>query len=421
MTQLAEALRQAPEPDSDVANPRRLSYLGLNCANFFLAEVGGVIMPFLNDFLHDKGWRYDTIGAATAIGGLGVLAAQTPAGIVVDRSHHPRRLLIAASLALGFAYGVLPYVPLSLASVFGLLFFSGVMQALFLPLLSALAIALAGRVGINRVIGMNQVFFHTGNIALAGLTIVLMRWESIGAIFMVTLITSVCAAACVPLISAKDLRRPKLISVGLKGRSSTKLPRDRRIPILLGCITLFNLANAPSTALVALYINHLGGSKAQIANVVLIGQLVMVGAAWLAGRLGDAWGRKPLMIACFIALPVRILLYAAVHEARWLPLIQTLDGIGGGIYGVVVVSICADICGKRPCFNTLVGLTATTLAFGGVLGPLLAGLFVEYLGFGMAFAALAAVAAVGALLYLWKMPETLGRPFVEQEQSILVH
>jgi hypothetical protein len=48
------------------------SRIGLNAANFFPAEVTGVILPFLNDFLRSRQLRYDSIGLPTAIAGLGV-------------------------------------------------------------------------------------------------------------------------------------------------------------------------------------------------------------------------------------------------------------------------------------------------------------------------------------------------------------
>ncbi len=34
----------------------RQSVIGLNAANFFLAEVTGVVMPFLGDFLKEQKW-----------------------------------------------------------------------------------------------------------------------------------------------------------------------------------------------------------------------------------------------------------------------------------------------------------------------------------------------------------------------------
>src|SRR5213596_3431427 len=87
------------------------SRVGLNAANFFLAEVGGVVMPFLAKFLAERGWRDDAIGTAVALAGLGVCLLQAPAGYLVDRVRQRRALLAGASLVVGAGYGLLPLLP----------------------------------------------------------------------------------------------------------------------------------------------------------------------------------------------------------------------------------------------------------------------------------------------------------------------
>ena len=48
------------------AGPSWRSWAGLNAANFFLAEVTGVTLPFVASSLTDHGWRPLAIGVATA-------------------------------------------------------------------------------------------------------------------------------------------------------------------------------------------------------------------------------------------------------------------------------------------------------------------------------------------------------------------
>ncbi len=57
----------------------------LNAANFFQAEMVGVVLPVLNAYLKDAHWRYDSIVFATAAAGLDTLLFQTPAGWITDR------------------------------------------------------------------------------------------------------------------------------------------------------------------------------------------------------------------------------------------------------------------------------------------------------------------------------------------------
>ena len=145
----------------------RQSRIGLNAANFFQAEAVGVTLPVLNGFLRDSHWRYDAIGVATAIAGLGTLLFQTPAGVITDKVSARRALFAVACVVTGLCFALLPLIPRTYAWIDPLLFVSGVAQSFFAPLLGALALALAGHAAIGRVLGENQSWNHAGNIAAA--------------------------------------------------------------------------------------------------------------------------------------------------------------------------------------------------------------------------------------------------------------
>src|SRR5579871_3196364 len=161
------AAQSVRSPGGEMEGVSRQSRIGLNAANFFLAEVTGVVMPFLNDFLQSRDWRYDAIGVATAVAGLGVFLMQTPAGFIVDRVSRRRTLLAAASLGLGICYGLIPFVPAQWWLIDPLLFGAGSANAFFAPLLGALALGLVGHEALNKTMGMNQGWNHAGNIAAA--------------------------------------------------------------------------------------------------------------------------------------------------------------------------------------------------------------------------------------------------------------
>jgi MFS family permease len=398
------------------------SRLGLNAANFFLAEVCGVVVPFLSKYLSERGWTDSSVGMAIALGGLGVFLMQTPAGFLVDRVRQRRALLAGVSLLLGLCYGLLPLLPARGALLNPLLFLAGISHSFFAPLLGALALGLVGHAGLNRLMGANQGWNHAGNLAAALVAIVLVAWLPVASIFYAVAAVSVLAAASVFVIRAEDVNEelacggfphPLPLSprggrgVGVRGTVGFfALLRDRRVAVLFAAVALFHLANAPVMPLVGLYVGRLGGSNAQVACVVLVAQAVMIPVAWLAGRLGESWGRKPVFAIGFLVLPLRIVLYSLTNSPWMLVALQTLDGIGAGIYGVIIVSMCADLTRGTGHFNALQGLIATALSVGGVLGPFIAGFTVQYLGFAAAFYLFAAVAAVAALLFVLFMPET---------------
>jgi predicted MFS family arabinose efflux permease len=253
--------------------------------------------------------------------------------------------------------------------------------------------------------GENQGWNHAGNIAAALTAMAVAAWLGLPAVFYTVAVVSALAAASVFLIRPADSKD----GPGATPEAGPRLRalfRGRRVVVLFAAVALFHLANAPVMPLVGQCIARLGGTDTQVAAVVLVAQAVMIPVAVLAGRACHRWGRKPVFAAAFVALPARILLYSFSSDPWELVALQVFDGIGAGIYGVVIAVVCADLTRESGGFNALQGLLATALAVGGVLGPLVAGPVVQHLGFGAAFRAFAGVAAVGAVLFLALMPET---------------
>ena len=385
------------------------SLFGLNAANFFQAEMVGVILPVLNALLKGAGWRYDAIGVATAAAGLGTLLFQGLAGWLTDRLSRRRLVFAAVSILTGLCFVAIPLIPLASVWVDSLLFISGAAQSFFAPLLGALALGLAGHKLLNRTIGANQSWNHAGNIAAALLAIALVPVLGLNSVFYSVGVCALFAATSVLLIREKDLNEK--VATGLmpgqdKEVKWTELFRDRRILFLFISIFAFHLANAPILPTVALYVKKLGGSDELMTATVLTAQIVMVPVALLSGRLCDSWGRKPVMAVAFLVLPLRILSYTFVSKPAAVVWLQGLDGVGAGIYGVAVVAIAADLTRGKGRFNTLMGLFATALAIGGVAGPLISGVLVQHLGFRITFYVFALLAAFGAGVFLLTVPET---------------
>jgi MFS family permease len=380
----------------------------LNAANFFLAEVVGVIMPFLGRYLKEHSWSETALGLAISAAGLGVFLMQTPAGLIVDRVRRRRGLLAGASLLVGACFGVLPLVPAQWSCIDPLLFLAGVGQSFFNPLLGALALGLVGHAALNRTMGVTQGWNHAGNIAAAVTAMLLVGWLGLVSIFYTVFVVSALAAASLLLIRPNELNEDRASGDGatLARVGVLALLRDRRVVALLAATALFHLANAPVMPFVGAYLTQLGGTSVQVAAVVFTAQAVMIPVALLTGRLCDSWGRKPAFAVGFLALPVRIFLYSLTQSPWMLVALQTLDGIGAGVYGVAVVAMCADLTRGKGGFNALQGMLATAQAVGGVVGPLGAGWLADHLGYNGFFFTFAGIAAVAAALFLFFMPET---------------
>ena len=402
-------------PDYDISQRKTTTHeapigcVGLNVANFFQAEAVGVVLPVLNGFLRAAGWQYEAIGVATAVAGLGTLLFQTPAGLLTDRITARRALFAITCVVTGACFVFLPAAAHSFSGILSLLFTAGAAQSFFGPVLAALALSLVGHARLDRTIGANQSWNHAGNIVAAVAGIAIVARFGLPAIFYAVGISSAMAAGSVRLIRGRDL--DPYLATGRTDNHEDGIPirtllQQRSIAMLFIAVTLFHFANAPILPAVALYVKKLGGSNTLMTATVLTAQSVMVPVALAAGRLADRWGRKPVMAIAFWVLPLRILSYAFVHSPKALVGLQTLDGIGAGIYGVAIISMSADLTRGKGGFNTLMGLFATALAVGGVAGPLITGMLIQHLGFAMMFILFAGLAIAGALWFQLMVPET---------------
>jgi MFS family permease len=146
---------------------------------------------------------------------------------------------------------------------------------------------------------------------------------------------------------------------------------------------------------------------ALMAGCIVAAQVVMAPMAVLVGRRADIWGRKPLFLIGFAILSLRGFLYPLSDDRYYLFAIQSLDGVGAGLYGALFPLVVADLTRGTGHFNLAQGAVITAQGIGAALSTSLAGLVVVHAGYSDAFLILACIAASGFLLYFFCMPETL--------------
>ncbi len=135
----------------------------------------------------------------------------------------------------------------------------------------------------------------------------------------------------------------------------------------------------------------------------------MVPMAIVAGRKADVWGRKPLLLAGFAALPIRGVLYTITTDPTSLVAVQALDGVGAGLFGVLFPVIVADLTRGSGRYNLALGAAGAAWGFGAAMSNAVGGMVAHWFGFDAAFLSLAVI-AVAAFLVLWlAVPETAPR------------
>lgn len=149
---------------------------------------------------------------------------------------------------------------------------------------------------------------------------------------------------------------------------------------------------------------------------IIVAQLVMIGSTSWAGRAAGRRGRKPGLLLAFLLLPVRGVLYTVWDNPDYLISVQVLDGIAGGIFGVVLLLLVADLTKGTGRFNLVQGALGTAIGIGAALSNLAAGYVVQYAGYNTAFLGLAGVAGAALAVFWWLVPET-GDPAVSAAEA----
>ena len=147
-------------------------------------------------------------------------------------------------------------------------------------------------------------------------------------------------------------------------------------------------------------------SSLVVSALIMVPQVIVAIMAPWAGRLANTWGRRPLLLVGFAALPVRSLVFAWTTNPMILITAQILDGVSGTMLGVLTALIVADLTTGTGRFNLAQGFVGTMSGVGASLSTSLSGLVTGSLGRAAGFLGIAAVALAAVLLLSLLMPET---------------
>lgn len=391
------------------ANGRPLDWL-----NFLLADVRGGVGPFLAIYLmSSEHWDAGSIGIVLSIGGIATVAAQGPAGGLVDSIRWKRTLIAVAATAVAAAAIVMALVPRfwPVAIAQGV---NGVADAVFPVAISAISLGIVGRKAFTRRIGRNEAWNHAGNAVTAIAAGVAGYLIAPGAVLWIAAALAVASVYAVHRIDARaidhDVARGE--EEGADGAPQTLkiLFENKSLLWFTAAITMFHFANAAMLPLAGekLSQGHPQASPLFMASCIIAAQLVMTPMAILVGRKADAWGRKPLFLAGFAALPLRGLLFSFADDPISIIAIQLLDGVGAGIFGALFFIVVADFTRGTGRYNLAQGASAACWGLGAALSNGVAGMIVASAGFTAAFAFLAACALGAFAIFLFAVPESQG-------------
>ena len=186
------------------------------------------------------------------------------------------------------------------------------------------------------------------------------------------------------------------------------------------CTALFALANA---AMLPLALNALtkrtGNTGLVVSAAIVLPQIVAALIAPWIGNAAQRFGRRPVLLAGFLVLPLRGLLLATQPDAVPLALIQSLDGVSAAVLGIMVPLIAADVTRRTGYLNLAIGSIGLASSVGATFSTTLGGLVADRLGISAALLGLAMIGFAATFLLWVALPETRPAPRPKREPPAL--
>jgi len=381
---------------------------GLDWHNFFVANVQTGFGPFIAVYLSGETWTDRQIGIALSVGTIAGMASQLPAGALVDALANKRLAAFVACLALMASALLFAAWPVA-AAVYMAEVLHGFSSTMLVAAIAAMSLALVGRAGLGERLGRNGRFAAAGSSVAAAVMGAVGTYVSERAVFVLT------AALMLPALAAlAAIPRGRPTTPAGRGapraavREAVRVLLSWRILVFAGAVVLFHLGNAAMLPIVAGDLTKAIGTRASLVIAAcIVGPQILVAAAspWV-GSAADRWGRRPVLMITFLAVPVRGALLALVDNPIAIVLIQCLDGVSAAGFGVMLPLIAADFTHGTNRFNLCMGVFGLAAGFGATLSTGLAGAVADRYGHVPALFSLAAAGLLCVGLIAAALPET---------------
>lgn len=397
--------------------PSKQSLRALDYLSMFIGDVIGGIGPYLAIYLRtSRNWDQSAIGTALSAAGIATILTQTPAGALIDRFTQKRFILCASAVVMAVSAFAITAFPQFNAVMAAQIAYGGA-AAVAGPCIVAISLGVVGPKFFAKRIARNEAYNHVGNViaaVLAGMAGYLISPNWIFYLIGLFAIASVAATLFVKKeeIDHEVARGGSDEEPGLESDASVfSVLADKHILAFAVAVALFHLANAAMLPLAGQYLSegHAKSAPVWISACIIAAQVIMIPTSLLAGKFADSWGRKPVFLIAMAALPIRGVLYCLSNSPALVVPVQMLDGIGAGIFGVLVSVIVSDLTEGTGRYNITRGMIITAQGIGASLSNWLAGIIVAKAGYSAGFLSLAGIALAGLVICIIGLPETRDR------------
>ena len=395
----------------------RRNRIGLH-GSYFLGMAGvGFTLPYLPLYMGQEGLSDRAIGIISTLAALSGLA-QFPVGIWSDRLGWRKPFLVvalatvaASTWLLRGAHGVfwIGFLVVLFAE-------NGIGRAIVESLSGAEAAALAPEGKVGAALGALRFWKPIGIVVMALAGSYLAETHGVGSILLPLAVVQTLAVGMALLIHGRpDAKADNDEHEDETPESSAEQSRvaiasDRGLWAFVAAMVLYHAANAPGGVYLGLFLKRdLQAPEKMLAYAFAVSMVAWMLVVRPAGRLADRWGRKPLLIAGWAIMTLRLGLVAMIHSPALVVANQTLDGLGNGLFAVLAAAWMTDRLADPRRSGEAQVIVGTCLVLGSAIGPAAAGFLVEPLGYRGLFWCLAGVGFVATAIVVFLVPETLSK------------
>ena len=389
--------------------------------SYFLGMAGiGFTLPYLPVFLAQKGLCDWAIGMISTLAALTSLA-QFPTGIWSDRIGSRKPFLVVAFAVVAASTWLLRNAEGAIWVGILVIFFAenGIARAVVESLSGAEAAALATKGRVGTALGALRLWKPIGIVLMALLGSWMSERFGVDAILLPLAVVQTLAVAAALLIHEPKRERNidaevddfvETPSASREKPATGWILKDAGLWAFVLAMILFHAANAPGGIYLGLFLKRdLHAPERMLAYAFVVSMLAWMLVVWPAGWLADRCGRKPLLVAGWAIMAVRLGLLTFV-QTPWLAVAnQALDGLGNGLFAVMAAAWVTDRLADPRRSGEAQVIVGSCLVLGSALGPAAAALLVEPLGYRGLFAALAVLGALATAVVVFFVPESLAQ------------
>lgn len=354
----------------------------------------GTFFPYLNLYLHTRGWSGTQIGVVAGIGPVIGVLARPVWGYAADRLNKKREVLAFLSVAIASAVWLYPW-----SSDFAGLVFASVMTVLFQTAVAPIAdgVALDILEGRSHEWGRLRLWGSLAFAVLSWLSGFFYSRVGLGAMFPTYATLTICAAGSA-----------LLLPTGIGGKAvmsalSTDIGDILRTPGFLRfvvSILLWQAANTSASVFLGIFLGSLGAPTWTVGAVWALLAIVEGAVLRVSPKMVYRFGLQWLLMSAAAVQALRLLMLGLSKNPVWVLVAQGVGGIAMAAYLSGTVLYVNSVFPPQWRATGQSILAAAGAGLGSLLGSVASGYMMDTFGMRGMYGTTAGIAVLSLVLLL---------------------